>query len=63
LPLESVVEEVKTLEDGAAGSSGDGVKMGVGVWKVEVVVVRLFALEIGREGRRWVVQAKTGDLA
>lgn len=37
--------------------------MGVGVWKVEVVVVRLFALEIGREGRRWVVQAKTGDLA
>jgi hypothetical protein len=26
-------------------------------------VVRLFVLEVGRGGRRWVVQARTGDLA
>jgi hypothetical protein len=51
------------LVDGARGLNVGGVRMGVGVWKVGVVVVRLFVLEVGRGGRRWVVQARTGDLA
>ena len=59
----SVVEAVKTLGGGVAELSGDGVKMGVGVLKVGEGVVRLLVAEIGREDRRWVVQAKTGDLA
>jgi len=40
----SVVEEVRTLAGGARESSGDVVKMEVGVWKEGVVVVRLFVL-------------------
>ena len=51
------------LVDGARGLNVGGVRMGVGVLKVGEGAVRLFVLEIGEGGRRWVVQARTGDLA
>ena len=36
--------EVRTLAGGAGESSGDGVRMEVGVWKEEVVGARPFVL-------------------
>ena len=44
--------EVRTLAGGAGESSGDGVRMEVGVWKEGVVVVRLFVLAFAWGGRR-----------
>lgn len=48
----SVVGEVRTLAGAAGESSGDGVRMEVGVWKEEVVGVRLFVLAFAWGGRR-----------
>ena len=61
--LASVVEGVGTLGGGGGESSGDGVRMGVGVLKVGEGVVRLPVLVFAWEGRMWIVQVRIGDLA